>query len=310
MSQFIIYGAGRKGIKCLDFLKWKENEDKCLAFCDKRYDKIDNIGGKRVLSLEEAINKNVPFLISLADSDLSTEILEMITDRGGAGYLFDDFYKLLGWEQHVFYREWCAFIHAKYNDNWFNKAELKDAVDMFWNGGGSVFYQEFRKLDLQNVIELACGRGRHVPHYIDKAEKITLVDILEENMIICRERFKDSNKIEYYKNNGYNLEKLNDDSYTSLFSYDSMVHFELMDIYEYLKDIYRVLKVGGKALIHHSNYTADYMANFTRTPHARCFMSKDTFAYLAYRAGFRVLNQIVIDWYGVENLDCITLLEK
>lgn len=166
---------------------------------------------------------------------MSTEILEIITDRGGAVYLFGDFYKLLGWEQHVFYREWCAFFHAKYNDNWFNEAELKDAVDVFWNEG-SVFYQEFRKLDLENVIELACGRGRHVPHYINKAEKITLVDILEENMIICRDRFKDSNKIEYYKNNGYNLEKLNDDSYTSLFTYDSMVHFELMDIYEYLKD--------------------------------------------------------------------------
>ena len=28
-----------------------------------------------------------------------------------------------------------------------------------------------------------------------------------------------------------------------MFTYDSMVHFEMMDIYEYLKDIYRVLKL-------------------------------------------------------------------
>lgn len=70
----------------------------------------------------------------------------------------------------------------------------------------------------------------------------------------------------------------------------------MMDIYEYLKDIYRVLIPGGKALLHHSNNTSDYKASFANAPHGRSFMSKDVFAYLAYRAGFDVLEQKVIDW--------------
>lgn len=38
-------------------------------------------------------------------------------------------------------------------------------------------------------------------------------------------------------------------------------------------------------------------------------MSKDVFAYLAYRAGFDVLEQKVIDW-GIKDLDCISLIQK
>lgn len=308
-GKFIIYGAGKRGEWCLDFLEWRRMSDKVYVFCDKRSEELKEIKGKRVISYEEALGLEMPFLISCADSQVADEIFEMIRSDGRDVYLFDDFYKVLGEEQAVFLREWCAYHHAKHNDNWFADAEEQAAVDVFWNQD-SVFYKYFQKLDLQNVIELACGWGRHVPHYIDKAGEVTLVDILEENMSICRDRFKEYNSITYYKNNGYNLERLSDNSYTSLFTYDSMVHFEMMDVYDYLKDIYRVLKDGSKALFHHSNYTQDYMADFSHSPHARCFMSKELFAYLAVRAGFKILDQKVIDWYDVKNLDCITLLEK
>jgi ubiquinone/menaquinone biosynthesis C-methylase UbiE len=167
----------------------------------------------------------------------------------------------------------------------------------------------FCQLDLSNVIELACGRGRHVPHYIDKSGEITLVDILDKNINYCKDRFKSEDKIKYYKNNGFDLRELESDCYTALFSYDAMVHFEMMDIYSYLNDIYRVLKNGAKVLIHHSNYGDDYKASFENGPGGRSYMTKDCFAYLAYRAGFEVIEQKVIDW-GVKNLDCITLLAK
>ena len=41
-------------------------------------------------------------------------------------------------------------------------------------------------------------------------------------------------KVQYYRNNGFNLEQLPSEEYTALFSYDAMVHFEMIDIYEYL----------------------------------------------------------------------------
>lgn len=39
-------------------------------------------------------------------------------------------------------------------------------------------------------------------------------------------------------------------------------------------------------------------------------MSKDIFAHLADRAGLQILEQQLIDWGGIHDLDCITLLRK
>lgn len=309
MNSFIIYGAGNRGKWCLDFLRWRNLEDTIYAFCDMRYAELGSVDGKKVLSYDEAKVADLPFFISLADEETAGQILERMQNDGCKGYRFDDFYKILGDDQTVFFREWCAYHHAKNNDKWYDDAEDQSEVAIFWDKD-SIFYKLFCELNLDNVIELACGHGRHVPHYVDQAGTVTLVDICEENIAICNKRFKDLNNIKYYKNNGYNLEKLSSDSYTALFTYDSMVHFEMMDVYEYLKDVYRVLINGGKALFHHSNYSEDYKADFAHAPHARCFMNKDVFAYLAYRSGFKVLKQEVIGWHDTKNLDCITLVEK
>ena len=88
-----------------------------------------------------------------------------------------------------------------------------------------------------------------------------------------------------------------------------MVHFEMMDIYMYLKETKRVLKKGGRALFHHSNTHDDYRGNFTNATGGRNYMSQELFAYLAYRAGLQVVDQQLIDWTKA-NEDCITLVEK
>lgn len=308
-KKFIIYGAGNKGRWIYDFLKWRGLDDRIDCFVDKNYEKIKQCGGKEVISLSKSILKNKKYLIAIENEQIAKDVKKEINKQEREAFLFDELYKLLREEQYEFYREWCAFHHARQNDEWFKAAENKEAVEVFW-GEESLFFKLFRELDLKNTIEIACGWGRHVPYYIDKAEEITLVDILEENMVICKERFKDKKNIIYYKNNGFNLSGLSEGRYTSVFSYDSMVHFELFDVYEYLRDIYRVLIPGGKALLHHSNYSADYKTNFAVAPHARCFMNKQVFSYMANRVGFRIVEQEIIDWYGMKDLDCITLLEK
>lgn len=129
------------------------------------------------------------------------------------------------------------------------------------------------------------------------------------NIDICKEKFKGITKIDYYCNNGYNLNELNDSEYSALFTYDAMVHFEMMDIFEYLKDIYRVLRKGGMALFHHSNDTSNYKNSFSTAIGGRSYMSKDLFAYLAYRAGFEIVEQHVFDW-SAKDLDCVSLVSK
>lgn len=163
---------------------------------------------------------------------------------------------------------------------------------------------------MTNIIELACGRGRHLPQYIEKAKNVTVVDVLQKNIDYCRRRFADYSQVHFYCNNGCDLADLANNSYTSLFTYDAMVHFEMFDIYNYLKETERVLISGGRALFHHSNWHNSYKENFTTNPIGRNYMSQELFCYLAYRAGLEIVESQVIDWPPFAQSDCLTLVEK
>lgn len=179
--------------------------------------------------------------------------------------------------------------HKYYDDAEFGLKE-------FWSGT-SIFNVKFKSLDLTNVLELACGHGRHVPYYIKKANNIILMDVNVENIDFCKKRFEES-KIKYYVNSGSDFSQISDDSLTAIFTYDAMVHFELYDVASYVRDAYRVLKPGGKILFHHSNNDSDPLKAWGSQPHARNFLSAQIFAYFADRAGFKILSQDLLDWGG------------
>lgn len=305
MNKIVLYGLGKRGKGIYDFLISKGLEDYIYAFCDEQADNIVSYKGKKVYLPEQLMGEDIIFVLTMLNKEIREQIKEKFNEKEIIE--FSDLAGMFNMDSVSFNRDFIAFYHVDYMDGYFDKAE--SSLDAFWDEK-SDFKKLFDKLDLTNVIELACGRGRHVPKYIDKAEKITLVDILEKNIDFCKERFGESNKVFYYKNDGYDLHELKSDEYTALFSYDAMVHFELLDISSYLKDIYRVIKKGGRVLIHHSNYSKDYKADFSNAPNSRAFMSKECFAYLAYKEGFKVLYQKEIDWGGVTKLDAITLLEK
>ena len=161
---------------------------------------------------------------------------------------------------------------------------------------GSLFKRLFDRMDISNVVELACGRGRHVPQYLNKAKSVVLVDILEKNIDFCKERFRENEKVEYYVNSGCDLKELKDNSATAIFSYDAMVHFESIDVYHYLQETNRVLMPGGMALYHHSNNDKDYKTTFLSGECGRNYMSMGMFAHFADRAGLSVVEQVEFPW--------------
>ncbi len=308
-NKYIIYGAGKQGQAYYSFLKQRGLGSSVIGFCDRRFHEIGTIADKQVLGYDTAKKYNACFVIAIGDEETGKDIRKMLGADNQKYCSIDDFAREIQMSRVEFNRELCALFHEDSMEEYFINAESDDSVGVFW-GDGSVFRRMFLKLNLENVIELACGRGRHVPQYLSSAGHITLVDILSKNIAFCQVRFKEQSNITYYQNDGYTLSALASSTYTALFSYDAMVHFEMMDIYEYLVDIYRVLIPGGKVLLHHSNNDKNYKASFNNTKHGRSFMNKDIFAYLAYRAGFEVVEQDVIDWDGYRGIDCITLLEK
>ena len=316
-KQFIIYGAGTRGRHVQDFFAGMGEQSKIYGFCDQKFTPQNSDpaeGEDRCFCYQEAKNLGIPFFIAIADPEIVAGVARMF-EADGVTY-FTDMHGLadyLGEDRTKFNRQMVAYAHTKGQgqDAYFGYNETPEWMALWWDKDGFI-YPLFEKLDLSNVIELACGRGRHVPRYVDNAGQVTLVDIVEYNLQCCRERFQDNPKVHYYLNNGFNLEKLESGRYTALFSYDSVIHFELLDIWEYLKDIYRVLAPGGRVLIHHSNNDKDYRYTFETGYQGRAFMSKNIFAYLANRAGFEILEQVIFDCGGdaPKDTDCITLLEK
>ncbi len=316
MDQCILYGAGNNGMTVMGYLTMYNLEGYVYAFCDADETKIgQSIHNKPIITYIQAKDLGLPIVICVVNEDFCREIIAML-EKDGVDY-YNDILTWLNVKHHMdlteLNRNFCAYYHVDRMDGYFDEAEAEDGVKgmkRFWDKD-SPFYRMFSCLELDNVIELACGRGRHVMKYYEKANHITLVDILEKNISICKERFKGYDNISYYKNSGFDLKELKNEEYSALFTYDAMVHFELFDIYDYLKETYRVLRQGGKALFHHSNLALEPDQSFknAHNPGGRSFMDRKLFAYLANKAGLEIVEQQVIDW-TLPNMDCITLVSK
>lgn len=309
-EKIFIYGAGNTGRRLYSFLEYVGYEKLIYGFIDRRANEIVSINGVRVYPVEKVYElQNVVAIPAIKDSKERSSVIEMLNENGiqceNEKYLSK--YFIDGLTEYM--RGYVAFYHDKSMDGYYSNAEDDAHMEIFWSNE-SPFFEFFQLLDLSNVIELACGHGRHVQKYLNDAGNITLVDILQSNIDFCKKRWEGIDKIKYYKNDGYDLKELETNTYTSLFCYDAMVHFEMMDIFSYLKDINRVLVDKGKALLHHSNLHDDYKVSFNTNRYGRNFMSKTLFAYLAYHSGFKIIDQKLIKWSGKEELDCISLIEK
>lgn len=310
MEKIIIYGTGKFGKTYFKLLQKFGMDNVIECFCDSNTPSVPSLCcGKDVLSYELAKEKNLPFFIAIKKSDVVSLLINML-ETDDQAYIDElKLANLMGLDLPSMYREFCAEYHIESMDNYFDRAESENSLNRFWNEKLE-FYPLFKNLDLDNVIELACGRGRHVQNYYKDAKNIVLVDILKENIDYCQDRYNKLSNISYYHNNGYDLRDLPDNTFTSIFTYDAMVHFEMFDIYNYLKDFNRVLKRNGLGLFHHSNSSQNSRTSFINAKHGRNYMSKEIFEYISLRCGFEVVQQVVIDWGGVENLDCISLIKK
>jgi len=165
-------------------------------------------------------------------------------------------------------------------------------------------------INYAHTLDLACGRGRNSAALSPLAGRMTLVDVNPENIAACTERFRGRSGVTFVKNNGFDLRAVRTRSITFVYSFDSMVHFDLDIVIAYLREISRVLSTNGYGFIHHSNYTAAPTVPFTANPHWRNFMSRELFAHLCVKAGLVVEAQKLMDWEVEPNLDCLTLFRK
>ncbi len=119
--------------------------------------------------------------------------------------------------------------------------------------------------DAHDVVEVAPGHGRWTEYMVGRTDSLTLVDVTPSCIDVCRERFVQHDEIHYFVNDGRSL-PINDASADLIWSFGSFVHIDPGDTNAYLAEFARVLKPGGRFVIHHSGW-ADWtlrLVPFTR----------------------------------------------
>lgn len=179
---------------------------------------------------------------------------------------------------------------------------------LFWDQALH-FRPLFEQLSLATVVELACGHGRHSEVVAALCERLILVDVIGGNLDVCVSRLSSFSNVDFRLGDGTSF-PIDTASVDTIFCYDAMVHFSSEIVELYLTDSTRILRPKGRALFHHSNYRENGDTRWSVNPHARNYMTKEKFAQLSRAAGLKVLEQRVIPWGGVADLDCLTLVEK
>jgi SAM-dependent methyltransferase len=104
-----------------------------------------------------------------------------------------------------------------------------------------------------DVLEVAPGHGRWSSLMVGTVRNLTLVDLSQSCIDACRKRFSDASNVTYIVNDGTSLSGVADASIDFIWSFDSFVHMEGDVIASYLREFARVLRPGGKIVIHHAD---------------------------------------------------------
>jgi len=102
-----------------------------------------------------------------------------------------------------------------------------------------------------DVLELGPGHGRWSEYMVGHARSVCLVDVSERCINECRHRFGDHPEVTFQVNDGRTL-PVADRSVNLVWTFGTFVHIDPQDIQSYMGEVGRVLRPGGRFVIHHA----------------------------------------------------------
>jgi ubiquinone/menaquinone biosynthesis C-methylase UbiE len=220
-------------------------------------------------------------------------------------------------------------------DGAYNWTDGGDEWSVAWGGPSMQWYGTILPriksyVPTNTILEIACGYGRWTQYLKDLCKNLVVVDISEECIQACKQRFSECSHIEYHVNDGTTLDMIPDSSVDFVFSFDSLVHSGESIVKAYICQLQRILVNGGVAFIHHSNlgeYNGTY-SRIRRIPrleglltrlgmlekelHWRDFsVDAKKVERFAGENGLRCLSQEIIPW-GTKRMliDCISTIAR
>jgi ubiquinone/menaquinone biosynthesis C-methylase UbiE len=139
------------------------------------------------------------------------------------------------------------------------------------------------------ILEIGPGAGRWTEALQALAHHLILVDLSDRCIELCRRRFEHAQNMEFHVNDGRSLAPIADGSVDGVWSFDVFVHIAPPDVDAYLGEIGRVLRPGGRAVIHHARAgREDGAADVGQ----RSNMTTDQFAGLVAKHGLTLVGQL------------------
>jgi ubiquinone/menaquinone biosynthesis C-methylase UbiE len=203
-----------------------------------------------------------------------------------------------------------------------------------WGGAeaqwfGAIFPRIHAFIPAERILEIAPGFGRWTKYLRSHCGSLIVVDLAENCISACRQRFASDSHISYHVNDGKSLEMVPDGSVDFVFSFDSLVHAEADVIEAYLRQLARKLTSNGVGFIHHSNI-GSYQQDFSRmekiptmlkpaiakmgyvdSNHWRAFsMTAHLFEKYCDQNGLQCISQELVNWGAKRLIDSFSLFAK
>jgi SAM-dependent methyltransferase len=181
-------------------------------------------------------------------------------------------------------------------------------TENLWN---KYIFDDIKEFRGKKILEIAPGYGRITQFLSILASELIVVDLNENCIDKCKEKLG-HHVMSYLVNNGEDLPAFIDNTQDLVFSFDSFVHMHENVIDKYLSEIYRVLKPGGKAWIHHSWFYGGEKYSFLNFA-GRSNMSPELFKSLVEKNDLEIIEQKPLkfnplgSWSGT---DMISIFQK
>lgn len=157
-----------------------------------------------------------------------------------------------GWDR---WAKWYSGREGEYlGDEWNDPQEM--GLEVAQNEIPSYLFENVFGPFIQTpavLLEIGPGGGRFTELLLPHCKRLIAADTSPHMLKLLRSRFGEHAQIEYMLLDGKRFTTIADGSVDAAFSYDVFIHLQHWDIYNYLVELKRVLKPGGKALIHHAH---------------------------------------------------------
>jgi SAM-dependent methyltransferase len=181
---------------------------------------------------------------------------------------------------------------------------------------GTVMPRIAARVPTDHMLEIAPGYGRLTQFLLRLCDRYTGVDIADNCVRACRERFSDAAHAQFVLGDGRSLGFLEDASIDFAFSFDSLVHADEVALTGYVRDLEAKLRPGAYAFLHHSNlgeYVSGASGGAPTVPNPEFrdpTVSAESFRQLSESAGLDCIAQEIINWHSPHYTDCITLCRR